>query len=156
MTSSLQEGEIRTIIGEWNQVALTSADSWEIPIADVERRLRTLPRAEAWAIGSDARAFWLLSPDQMLYTVEITEDGNLLSTIEQSLTGDTVVVRRSEAQPTRYQDTENQREIEWTFGHENGAPFLTLVGTTWTNRQTGQQRRDRAQRLAEAIAQLAR
>jgi hypothetical protein len=155
MTSSMRESEVRSIVGGWVKSLLGPPDGVSIPVADVERRLRRLPAAAAWAISPDGRVLSVLDPDDTLYTVGISDEGTVLSTLEQSLRGETIIVRQEERSGKPYRVSEIVRESAWSFAFMDGVEFLSLTGTIGTDRNTGGERRDQPQLLAETIAALA-
>jgi hypothetical protein len=153
MTSSMPEGQIRTILGEWVQASL-KAGNGDFSVADAERELRAMPRDAGWALSGDARTLWVLGADDALRKVKTTDSGEVESTLVMPLRGETIHVRRAEQPPTNYGDTETARQSAWSFAYINGEEFVTLVGMVFTDRLSGKQRRDQAAILAEAMVAL--
>lgn len=149
----MRDAERSTILGEWMQASLT-AGGWDLRVDDVERELRTMTHADEWAITPDARTLYVLDGDT-LHTVTTSDERDIESTLVRPLRGETIVVRQRPQPPQPYQDTGVLRETDWMFTYANGEELLSLAGATITDRVNASVWRDRPQKLAEAIAELA-
>jgi hypothetical protein len=150
----MQEGEVTTIVGMWLEATL-DVHKLDLPVDDVRRALRVIPRTTAWALSEDALVLMVLNPDGTLHTLVVTEDGQLESTLDRHLKGEPMIVSKQPRPAESYQDTETVQETAWSFAYINGEPILGLTGRAWTDRYSGRQRRDERQRLAEELEALA-
>jgi len=150
---AMQEDQATVIVSAWSQAAYRQPEAWDLPFDEAARTVRPLPESSLWAISSDARCLWLLSPDETFYTVSVSEDLTTCSTSTLPLSGARLSVDRVEGSSRMQRDVLAVRETDWTF-KADGQEFLSLTGATMTDQVRGTTTSDPRQALAEAVAAL--
>jgi hypothetical protein len=144
----MTDAEISAVGEAWGREA--RAAGINLPWDDIERALRELPAPEAWAVGDDATALFVLGPAGTLFTV--AAGGANVTVTSRPLIAERLIVSLQ----LGARDTLQTRATRWEFRYADGSdarePWQTISGSVSTDRDTGQEHLDERERFARVLA----